>query len=112
MLKFSFKKVDLTPIARRLENEGYKIVSKDRKLTKDGVITKRIIVESERLRGYLSSNKAEFHTKTEELTKKDNKLMETINEFYPSMIDFREVIKTFVIGFTIGCTLMYAVAYI
>jgi len=112
MLKFSFKKIDLTPIVRRLENEGYKIVSKDRKLTKDGVITNRVIVESERLRGHLSTTKAELHTKTEELTKKDSKLIETINEFYPFMIDFREMIKTFVIGFTIGCVLMYMVAYL
>ncbi|HIE41568.1 MAG TPA: hypothetical protein EYP80_02785 [Candidatus Aenigmarchaeota archaeon] len=112
MLKFSFRKVELTQFARRLEEEGYKIVSKERKLIKEGVITNKIIVESEKLRGYFTPFKAELHTKTEDLSKKDTKLIEIINESYPSIIDFRELIKTFIIGFIIGCAIMYAIAYL
>jgi hypothetical protein len=112
MLKFSFKKVDLTPLARRLEEEGYKIINKERKLTKEGVVTNRIFIESDMLRGNFSHYKVELHTKTEDLTKKDTKLIELVNETYPSIIDFREVIKTFVIGFTIGSLFMYAIAYL
>lgn len=112
MLKFSFRRVDLTPVRRRLENEGYKIVSKDRKLTKEGVITRKIVVESDTLRGTLSPTKAELHSKTEELTKKDSKFMEIVGENYPSIIDLRELIKMFIVGFTVGCILMYVLAYL
>jgi hypothetical protein len=112
MLKFSFRKVNLTALGRRLEEEGYKIVSKERKLTKEGVITFRLFIESEKLRGNLTPYKAELRTKTEDLSKEDTKLIEIINEIYPSIIDFRELMKTFVIGFIIGCAIMYVVAYL
>ena len=65
--------MDLTPIGRRLENEGFKIVSKDRKLTKEGVITHKIVAESDTLVRTLTPTKVEIHSKIEELTKKDSK---------------------------------------
>jgi len=99
------------PLSRRIEKEGFKIIDRENILTKKGIITRRVFVESEKLRGCLEPYKAELHPKVEDLTQKDHKLLDIIKEDYNSIIDYRELIKTFIIGFIIGVAIMYLTSF-